>query len=77
MGEVTISRRIGNCTRILLISLNKQFKTKLDYSKCVNAVESEGIVDVIISQALLSSMKPFDRTDGSRYDKTMIYTSLP
>ena len=77
MGEVTISRRIGNCTRILLISLNKQFKTKLDYSKCFNAVESEGIVNVVISQALLFRMKLFDRTDGLRYDKTLIYTSLP
>ena len=80
VGEVTIFRRIGDCTRILLILLNnnsKQFKTKQDYSKCFNAVESEGIVNVEISRALLFRMKLFDRTDRLGYDKTLIYTSLP
>lgn len=40
-GEVTIFRRIGNCTRILRQLKCLYAETKLDYIKMLNAVPSE------------------------------------
>ena len=43
----------------------------------LNAVKSEGITNVVTNKALLFSMRLFDLTDGLRFDKTTISTSLP
>jgi len=43
----------------------------------LNAVKSEGITNVVTNKALLFSKRLFDLTDGLRFDKTTISTSLP